>query len=94
MDRITSTLLNAYKSILVGLVAVVGFFIVDIHRMVKESHDLLIVHDQKIQHLEFSCSEIKEKNNEFQILFNRLLATLPNNDFDVRQKAKEHESNN
>lgn len=90
MEKITNTLLNVYKSILVGLIGIVGFFIVDIHRMVKDSHDLLIVHDQKIQQLEFNCAEIKEQNKGFELLFRKLLATLPNNDFDVRPKSKEN----
>jgi len=90
MEKITNTLLNVYKSILVGLIGIVGFFIVDIHRMVKDSHDLLIVHDQKIQQLEFHYAEIKEQNSGFELLFRKLLATLPENNYDVRPKAKEN----
>jgi len=94
MEKITNTLLNVYKSILIGLIGIVGFFIMDIHRMVKESHDLLIVHDQKIQQLEFSCAEIKEQNKGFELLFRKLLATLPENNFDVSRKSKENEPTN
>ncbi len=94
MEKITNTLLNVYKSILVGLIGIVGFFIVDIHRMVKDSHDLLIVHDQKIQQLEFNWSEIKEQNKGFELVIRKLLATLPNNDFDVKPKAKEDGTTN
>ncbi len=61
--------------------------------MVKESHDLLIVHEQKIQQLEFSCAEIKEQNKGFELLF-KTSATLPNNDFDVKPKAKEDGTTN
>jgi len=94
MEKVTNTLLNIYKSILVGLIGIVGFFIVDIHRMVKDNHDLLIVHDQKIQQLEFSCAEIKEQNKGFELLFRKLLATLPENNFDVSRKSKENEPTN
>lgn len=90
MDKVANTLLNIYKSILVGLIGIVGFFIMDIHRMVKESHDMLIVHEQKIEMMGVSISELKDQNKGFELLFRKLLATLPNNDFDVKPKSKEN----
>ena len=92
MDKVTNTLLNVYKSIMVGLVGIVGFFIVDIHRMVKEDHDGMIIYKEKIGVIESNIVELKDQNRTFESLFQKILATLPNNDFDVSPKHKQNES--
>ncbi len=96
MAQIPDIIITLTKALVVGLLGIISFFIVDIHQMVKTDHDSMLTMKEAsrdmqkdIVELKARDAEFKEQNDGFELLFRKILATLPNNDFDVSPKERQ-----
>lgn len=90
MAQIPDIIVSFAKALIMGLFGVLWFFIVDIHRMVKESHDGMIVYKEQIGAINKDIAFLKDRDIIYESRFMKLYAILPNNNFDVTPKQKEN----
>ena len=72
-----NTLLTVYNGLIGFCATFFGYYLIDIHKIVKETHDASIAHGGKILQHENEIAVLQKSQHENEISITQLEATLP-----------------